>query len=351
MTELVLQAQAMTTLQRRAWFILWPLGAVVVVLGDFGWWVHGVEPRETYVLDIAVGASAIAAGLLVWSHQPRNRIGLLLVGAGFLWALVGIRGFQSPYPAVVGDALDGAQDLVFAHLLLAYPTGRLGSPWLRALVAAGYGIVLLNVVKVTTLAMTSVGTDNPFTLWNAPEVHDALDTTALSLGAAYALTGIVIVSSRWLRASPAGRHVYAPVLGAALAFAVAELFETTVDALTGSEPRWAALPSVVTRILIPFAFFYGLLRSRVERFGVGDLVAEVGAGSPDSLREALARTLQIPRSTSRTGIPSVPRMSMPMARPLYCLARARVRSRRSSRAAGGRWRRSSTTGRCSRTNA
>lgn len=266
----------------------------MVVLGDFGWWVHGVEPRETYVLDIAVGASAITAGLLVWLRQPQNRIGLLLVGAGFLWALVGIRGFQSPYPAVVGDALDGAQDLVFAHLLLAYPTGRLGSPWLRALVAAGYGIVLLNVVKVTTLATTSVGTDNPFTLWNAPEVHDRLDTMALSLGAAYALTGIVIISSRWLRASPAGRHVYAPVLGAAFAFALAEVFETTVDALTGTEPRWAALPSVVTRILIPFAFFYGLLRSRIERFGVGDLVTEVGAGSPDVLREALARTLHDP---------------------------------------------------------
>jgi signal transduction histidine kinase len=284
----------MTTWQRRAWVALWPLGAVVVVLGDLGWWIHGVEPRETYVLDVAVGASAITGGLLVWARQPRNLIGPLLVLSGFLWALGGIRGFQTPYAAVVGDALSFTPDLVLAHLLLAYPTGRLGSPWIRGLVAAGYGIVALNVVKVTTLATTTVGTENPVALWNAPNVHDRLDTVTLSAAAAYALTGIVVLFSRWLRASTAGRYVYSPVLGAALAFALAALFETTADAVTGSEPRWSALPAVLMRVVIPFAFLYGLLRSRVDRFGVGDLVARLGVGPRDSLREALARTLHDP---------------------------------------------------------
>jgi signal transduction histidine kinase len=114
------------------------------------------------------------------------------------------------------------------------------------------------------------------------------------VGGVYALTGIAIVSSRWLRASTAGRHVYAPVLGAALFFAVAALFENRVNAVSDSPARWAVLPAVVARIVIPFAFLYGLMRSRVERFGVGDLVVELGTEPRESLREALARTLHDP---------------------------------------------------------
>jgi signal transduction histidine kinase len=283
-----------TLWQRRIWLALWLLGAAVVVVGDLGWWIHGIEPQETYVLDVAVGASSITAGLLVWAHQPGNRTGPLLVLAGFLWALGGIRGFLNPYTAVAGDSLDGAQDLVFAHLLLAYPTGRLGSPWLRGLVGAGYGLVALKVVQTLIVDTTSVGTDNPIAITNDPALYDLADVVGSVAGGAYALTGIVIVAVRWRRATPAGRYVYAPVLGAALLFASAAAFEILVLNVTDSNPQWSSLPGVVARIVIPFAFLYGLMRSRVERSGVGDLVMRVGGESGGSLREALARTLHDP---------------------------------------------------------
>jgi signal transduction histidine kinase len=284
----------MSVWERRIWLALWPIGAVIVVVGDLGFWLHGVEPIETYELDVAVGASSIVAGLLVWSQRPRNRIGLLLVLAGFLWAIPGIRGYGNPLAAAIGDSLDGAQDLVFAHLLLAYPTGRLASPWLRGLVVAGYGLVAVTLLQVVSVETTSVGTDNPLALWSSPELYDWLDTWGSVLGGAYALTGIAIVSRRWLRASAAGRHVYAPVLGAALFFAVAALFEQSVNAVSDGDARWAVLPVVVARIVIPFAFLYGLLRSRVERFGVGELAVEAGDRPSESLREALARALHDP---------------------------------------------------------
>jgi signal transduction histidine kinase len=284
----------MSVWERRIWLALWPIGALVVVVGDLGFWLHGVEPIETYELDVAVGASSIVAGLLVWRSQPRNRIGPLLILAGVVWALGGIRSFQNPLAAAAGDSLDGVQDLILAHLLLAYPTGRLTSRWLRSLVAAGYGLVAINVLQVMSIGTTSVGTVNPLAVWDSPEAFDRLDTVGTVAGSAYAVTAIVIICSRWLRASAAGRHVYAPVLGAALFLGLAVLFENAVDSVLGSSPRWAVLPAVVARIVIPFAFLYGLLRSRVERFGVGELVVEVGDRPSESLREALARALHDP---------------------------------------------------------
>jgi signal transduction histidine kinase len=280
--------------ERRIWIALWPIGAMVVVVGDLGFWLHGVEPIETYELDVAVGASSIVAGLLVWSQRPGNRTGPLLVLAGFLWAIPGIRGYGNPWTAAAGDSLDGAQDLVFAHLLLAYPTGRLGSPWLRALVVAGYGLAAVTVLKVVSIETTSVGTDNPLAIWNSQQLYDTLDTWGSVVGALYALTGIAIVSRRWLKASVAGRHVYAPVLAAALLFAAAALFEQGLNAVTDEETRWAVLPVVVARIIIPFAFLYGLMRSRVERLGVGELVVGVATEPRETLREALARALHDP---------------------------------------------------------
>jgi signal transduction histidine kinase len=285
----------MTGWERRVWLLLWPVGAAIVVVGDLGWWIHGIEPDETYVLDVAVGATSIAAGLIAWSQRPGNRCGPLLVLAGFLWALAGIKGFKNPVTAGIGDSLDGAQDVVFAHLLIAYPTGRLASPWLRGLVVAGYGLIAIGLAKVMTEEVTTVGTDNPLGLWNAPETYDRLDAFATVVGTTYAVTAIAIISWRWVKASPAGRHVYAPVLGAALVFVLTVAFDRVVYMVTGSEQQWAYLPSVVARIMIPVAFLYGLLRGRIERSGVGDLVIEAG-GTPSAstLQQALARTLHDP---------------------------------------------------------
>ena len=284
----------MTLWERRLWLVLWPLGAVTVVIGDLGWWIHGIEPDETYVLDVAVGATSIAAGLIVWSRQPANRCGQLLVLAGFLWALGGIRGFMNPVSAGIGDWLDGAQDLVFAHLLIAYPSGRLTSRWLRAVVVAGYGLLAISLVRVVTGEFSTVGVENGLMIWNSPSTHENAETVFGVVAAAYAVTGISIVSWRWFAASPAGRHVYAPVLGAAFLFVLTVLVDSGIETVTGSPQRWATLLAVVARIMIPLAFLYGLLRSRVERSGVGDLVVELDGSGGDALRDALARTLHDP---------------------------------------------------------
>jgi signal transduction histidine kinase len=154
--------------------------------------------------------------------------------------------------------------------------------------------VFVRLALVMAAETTTVGTENPLFVWRAPEVHDRLLNVGDAVATVYLLAAFAILTRRWLTASSAGRHLYAPVLGAALFFIVALGFEEAGARLIGPGPSWPGLPAVVARIVIPLAFLYGLLRSRVERSGVGDLVIELGTQPREPLREALARTLHDP---------------------------------------------------------
>ena len=137
----------MTRRAQVAWYALLVAGPASIVFGELGFWLNGITPRETFPLDLGVSSLAIASGLVLWRLRPDNRSGLLLVLAGILWTIGGIRAYRNPWAFGVGQCFDGSSDLVLAHLLIAYPTGRLGRRSLRALVAAGYGLFVLNVVK------------------------------------------------------------------------------------------------------------------------------------------------------------------------------------------------------------
>lgn len=282
----------MSDRRRIIWFVLWPIGACFVVGGELGFWLHGFAPRETFPLDLGVSSLSIVAGLLLWRLRPENRTGPLLILAGILWTIGGIRAYRNPWAFGVGQCFDGSQDLVLAHLLIAYPTGRLSRRPLQVLVACGYSLFLVNLFA--TLTLTLPGGVNAFAVWDAPSLHSALNTIRDIGGGLYATSGIVIVAARWLRASASGRRVLGPVLGAALIFATTELADQLVSGLAGSEPSVVFFPPLVARLVIPLAFLFGLARARLEQFAVGDLVLELDAAGPETMQDALARTMRDP---------------------------------------------------------
>jgi hypothetical protein len=85
-----------------------------------------------------VGWSFGAAGLLACLQRRSRRIGVLLLAVGFAWFIHVLDWTHVPALVAVGTPLRNAYAAVFAHLLLAFPGGRLGSWWTRSLVAAGY---------------------------------------------------------------------------------------------------------------------------------------------------------------------------------------------------------------------
>jgi signal transduction histidine kinase len=287
----------MTVWEKRVWLALWPISLVTVALVDLGFWMNDNPPRETFVLDLTVSAVTITSGLIVWHNRPGNRIGPLLVLAGFLWAIPGIRGYEEPVAFGLGEFLEVGHGLVLGHVLFAYPTGRLPSRFSRTVVVLGYSIWLLSLVRVLTLDLSECPCPerNAFAIWDNPELSDGLYDTQNALIFAYALTGVATLATRWFRAGTAARRVYAPVLAAGFLFAGVWVLNGAVQTLTGTEPDWVFFPPIFASIALPLSFLVGLLRSTLDRSAAGDLVVEVGTDpAPRNVQQALARRLHDP---------------------------------------------------------
>ena len=124
---------------------LWWLGAVLgtsLIAAD----VLGRVRQGTADLEFAVVMAAaglvFAAACALWAQRPESRVGRLLL----IWpaaAIVDDLPSAYPYSSTVLTASLVASALAtgaFAHVTLAYPSGRLGSRGLRAFVAAVYGV-------------------------------------------------------------------------------------------------------------------------------------------------------------------------------------------------------------------
>jgi signal transduction histidine kinase len=283
----------MTRRAEIAWYLVLVVGPLFVVFGELGFWLNGLTPRETFPLDLGVSSLSIASGLVLWRLRPDNRTGLLLALAGILWTIGGIRAYRNPWTFGVGQCFDGSQDLVLAHLLIAYPTGRLARRSLRVLVTAGYGLFVLDVLETITIDVPR--RFNAFAVWHAPAVHSALDGVSSLGGSAYATIAIGIIGLRWLRAGSTRRRVLGPVLLAALFLAVTDAIDLVVQAIAGSEPSVVFFPPLVARLVIPLAFLFALARARLDRVAVGDLVRDLDGSGVGTMQTALARALHDPR--------------------------------------------------------
>ena len=103
---------------------------------------------------------------------------------------------------------------------------------------------------------------------------------------------IAIVVTRFVRAAGALRRALGPVLGTG-ALVLGVLFvQLVVDTVSedAAEPLYFLF--LVTFALVPVAFLAGVLRSRLARSGVADLLVELGRGVP--LRDAVAHSLRDP---------------------------------------------------------
>jgi signal transduction histidine kinase len=275
----------------------WILAAAALVLGvaSAALRVTGAGPGDSVevVLGLLVGWSFVGAGLIASAQRPGNRIGPLMVGVGFIWFLNWLAWAEDPAVAVAGYALAGAYLGGFAHLLLAFPSGRLGTGLSRAVVAGAYADAI--AVQALIAAAQFNGRDRL-----AAEIAD------VQLAAAVVLATLLVgeLARRWRAMTPAARRAGAPVLWAGAA-AVVLLIVTLVDDRfeLGLDPGvWWVFLAVLAAV--PLSFLAGLLRERLARAGVAELVVELGRGvAPGALRDALARSLGDPTLTLAYWVP------------------------------------------------
>ncbi len=256
------------------------LAALAAALG--GWaialaiWKPG-ELTLPVAVHLAIGWSFVAAGLVAWARRPENRTGLLMTLTGVVWFGRDFDSFGFSPATRLSELSQNLFLALLAHQVVVFPDGVTRSRRERALVAAIY------LLAVPGYAVSEIG----------PTVNDVLS----ALGIVLAVAAVAIIVDRWRSASAPRRRALEPLLWAGpptLAVVAASIakdyLDLSVSATGDAVLDWCALAYT----LIPAAFLAGVLRTRLHRGALAELVLELSDASPAHARDALARSLGDP---------------------------------------------------------
>jgi signal transduction histidine kinase len=243
----------------------------------------------------ATGGSFAAAGLIAWRRRPANPVGRLMVATGFLFFVeVLARDLESPAAQTLGLLVAGYWMIPFVVLLLVFPQAR----WITGRLEAALVIVFashLALQPVWLLFLERPGLENELGFFpserGAEWIHKV--QTGVLLLAATSL--FLVVAWRWWRASPPLRRILVPVLaGGATMLSLAVML--TLELINGARSQPLVDLTLGVLAVVPLAFLGGLLRSRLARVAVGDLLVGLpDRPTPVELQEALARSVGDPR--------------------------------------------------------
>ena len=83
------------------------------------------EPAVRAALNAWVVLPYVLAGLVAWWRRPDSRFGLLMVAAGFAMFLSSLSTGNSAVLYTIGIVFDLLPAVLFLHVFLAFPSGRL----------------------------------------------------------------------------------------------------------------------------------------------------------------------------------------------------------------------------------
>jgi signal transduction histidine kinase len=266
--------------------------SVTIALGSD----HLSEPGIHAALMNWITLTYVIAGAIAWWRRPESRFGPLMIVAGFAIFLSSLSSSNGALLYTVGIAFDLLPAVLFTHVFLAFPSGRLRSRFERALVTTGYAVAC--GVQLVGMALGGFGPDNLLAIADEPGAASTLLRVELGILSALCLVAIgVLFTSR-----PRGRRPLALLIDAfALALLmIAVLFGSAALGLVSGQPAFETLRRVMLFVigLAPLAFLAGLLQARLARSAVGDLLVYMRANpAPAALRGALARALRDPSLT------------------------------------------------------
>jgi signal transduction histidine kinase len=253
-------------------------------------------------VSLLVGWSFVASGLIAWERRPENVTGKVMVATGLVWFAHELVWAKAPLPWTLGQLLESTYLLGVGFLLVSFPDGRLHTAAERWVVRTA--VLIVGPLQVAWLLLgygDARGCDCPVNVMqvaDAPAASETIVRLQQWLGAGLAVATIVVVARRWRAASPSRRLAIAPVLvTGAITFAL--IIPWTVnDALDEPLDDWPDVAVQLALATVPVAFLVGVLRTRLARAAVADLVVALGGQvAPGTLRAALARALRDPSLT------------------------------------------------------
>ncbi|HYO18707.1 MAG TPA: histidine kinase dimerization/phosphoacceptor domain-containing protein, partial [Dermatophilaceae bacterium] len=247
---------------------------------------------EVLIVFRIVGGLFAACGLVAWRRRPDNYSGRLMTATGFAFLASPLL-VRSDWPLLrtAGLLLRNVWLLLLVAIVLTFLSGgRLRTGMDRVLV--GSVAVVLIVSTPLSLMFASLN-GNLLLVRPDAQVASTVDATyrALTLPISVLVAGVV--AARWLRASGPGRRALLPSVAGSLWL----LCFTAVLAagLVGLRlPQAVFWVLACTVVVVPVAFLVGLLRSRLARGGLVELLRGMGVLHPAALRSALSEALGDP---------------------------------------------------------
>ena len=290
--------------------LLAALGVLLAAIAQYGPFLYS-SPLRTPLNPLFAAAAFlgdllwVAAMLASYWRDPAGRMWKLLLAARVVAALGAIWVVNTSLTWTVWQATTSLGTVVFAHLVLAFPSGRLVSRYDRWLIIGAYAF--FGVARLAFLLVWDPRSGdcfprcpvNPFVIWPNAGLAWLLGPGLSLLIPLLAVLVCIGLARRWLRASPVLRRVLLPVA----LVAPIELGVTTARYLLAvNQDTWQTVglalstsPLAFVHAAIPAGFLMGIVAARLARAGIADLAVELGRGVPlGGLRDTLARALRDP---------------------------------------------------------
>jgi signal transduction histidine kinase len=252
----------------------------------------------------AIGLLWIGTGLLAWYRRPESRTGALMALVGFAWLLDPLAElWNAPAAVVIGYLLGPVYIVAVAHLVLAYPSGRLPSKSLRVLVGGLYVTATLGQLPGLLMAHIAStynegGGGNPLLIHTIKLSSEWPGAVVEALGVVLLALTVRAMLRRLRVATGPRRRLLAPLIWPAAGM-FGFLALVLVSAIA-SLPHWVGTVGWVGETIcfaaIPVSFLAFLLRTQASGVGaVGDLMATLqSATGRGGLRDAMAQVLRDP---------------------------------------------------------
>ncbi len=222
-----------------------------------------------------------------------------MVAVGTIWFVAALlKNWHESIPLTAGLWLGDIWLLPLCFLLAGFPALRVAPLTRIPLAALVLVMVPLELAWLMCLNFDSFGEAgtpaNALLVWDSPDAADGdRHGAARDRDRRAARRSRCCCVRRWRSASAPLKRVLAPVLAGAVALAVFSL-DYTLDKFGTHSDTLLAL-ALLTLTAVPMIFLAGLLRARLARSNVGELLVDLREPSaPGALRDALARALRDP---------------------------------------------------------
>jgi signal transduction histidine kinase len=290
--------------------VRWAVGATGILVGCLVALVPYLSARDAPVSDyadksgpaiaahVAVGMSFILVGLLAWSRRPTNRVGALMTLTGFTYFLTDLGWIDTPATFIFADEWRGLSFAMLFWLLLAFPSGRLDSRLDRIYIVCFFAWVGL-VRPFPSAAFFDPTVEGPFDVPENPllvradaDLNTTVDRWLSLIDLIFIALMLVLLVRHWRRAGRYGRRALVPVLAVSGVMVVTLLVGYLLGYKSQQSLTWGVQLMLAA---LPLGFLVGLMRSRLARAGVADLVLELRqTQAPAQVRDALSRALDDP---------------------------------------------------------